>query len=226
MRVVAIFLTFVLAAATALAQQNVPPPPQPVSSLPAAANQPADNGPSLEATMQYIQNKINQQGAVHHFYSDSRSPVPPTEFIDESRVVAIDPAGGLSLQKSDGPEGASTTDTWRFFFKDIEKLTVLNSQKFWQSGGTESTVQDVPAYFILEADLHSGRTIQVHSKLVVPPRHNKKGKVIRDEVIDEHDSSEGSFMLKFRDEDTAIRVAKAMFHAVELCGGGSKPELF
>jgi alpha-D-ribose 1-methylphosphonate 5-phosphate C-P lyase len=30
----------------------------------------------------------------------------------------------------------------------------------------------------------------------------------------------------FLDEDTANRVAKAMLHAVELCGGGSKPEPF
>jgi hypothetical protein len=29
-----------------------------------------------------------------------------------------------------------------------------------------------------------------------------------------------------RDEDTANRLAKALVHAVELCGGGSKPEPF
>jgi hypothetical protein len=33
-------------------------------------------------------------------------------------------------------------------------------------------------------------------------------------------------VLSFRDEDAANRVAKALVHAVELCGGGSKPELF
>ncbi len=30
----------------------------------------------------------------------------------------------------------------------------------------------------------------------------------------------------FRDEETANRVAKAMVHAAELCGGGRKPEPF
>jgi hypothetical protein len=30
----------------------------------------------------------------------------------------------------------------------------------------------------------------------------------------------------FLDEDVANRTAKAMVHAVELCGGGSKPEPF
>ena len=30
----------------------------------------------------------------------------------------------------------------------------------------------------------------------------------------------------FRDEETANRVAKAMLHAVELCGGGSQQEPF
>lgn len=230
MRMVPMFLAVVITSSAALAQQNVPPPPLPAADQPAAASPDALKGPSLEATMKYIQDKINQRGAIHHFYSDSKSPVPPTEFIDELKVVAIDPAGGLSLQESDGPDGAVTTDTWRFFFKDVEKLTVLNSQKFWESGGP-STVRDVPTYLILEVDLISGRAFQMHSKSVTPARYNKKGKVIRDEVIDEHDSSVGTFTLKFRDEDTAMRVTKAILHAVELCGGGkpdagSKPELF
>jgi hypothetical protein len=38
--------------------------------------------------------------------------------------------------------------------------------------------------------------------------------------------SRGQAELRFEEEDMANRVAKAMLHAVELCGGGSKPEPF
>jgi hypothetical protein len=38
--------------------------------------------------------------------------------------------------------------------------------------------------------------------------------------------SRGWAELRFEEEDMANRVAKAMLHAVELCGGGSKPEPF
>lgn len=40
------------------------------------------------------------------------------------------------------------------------------------------------------------------------------------------DSEPGSYDFYFHDEETANRVAKALVHAVELCGGGSQPEPF
>jgi hypothetical protein len=43
----------------------------------------------------------------------------------------------------------------------------------------------------------------------------------------EKDDASKTNGLTFRDEDTADRVAKAMTHAMELCGGGvTKKELF
>jgi len=40
------------------------------------------------------------------------------------------------------------------------------------------------------------------------------------------DGDFGNMFWYFLDEDVANRIAKAMVHAVELCGGGSKPEPF
>jgi len=51
-----------------------------------------------------------------------------------------------------------------------------------------------------------------------------KGCLPSPNLLDE--SELGSYDLYFRDEDTANRVAKALVHAVELCGGGSEPEPF
>jgi len=59
MRIVSVFLTLVMTAATALAQQSVPPPPQPAADKPAAQNQPAAEGPSLEVTMKFIQEQVS-----------------------------------------------------------------------------------------------------------------------------------------------------------------------
>ena len=56
----------------------------------------------------------------------------------------------------------------------------------------------------------------------------KKKQVTTVEPDQIYDSSSNGAQLVyyFLDEDTANRVAKAMVHAVELCGGGSKPEPF
>jgi hypothetical protein len=39
-------------------------------------------------------------------------------------------------------------------------------------------------------------------------------------------TSRGQAELRFEEQDMANRVGQAMLHAVELCGGGSKPEPF
>lgn len=56
-------LALILATASVVsidAQQNVPPPPKP-----------PDNGPSLEVTMKFIQDKMNEQGRVGYAYTQS-----------------------------------------------------------------------------------------------------------------------------------------------------------
>jgi len=217
MRIVIVFLTMVLAGATAQAQQSVPPPPQPT----------ADNGPSLEATMKFIQDKVNQQGAIVYVESWNNSvsgtSSPAKESSVESHVVAVDPAGGLSLQQtfksleSTQSGTRSATGTWQMQFKDVEKLEVLNAMDFKHRKSPSMVFQNDPPYFEVLVHLAAGKTVPHHT-VRVESSNNGKSTESNDNI--------GEFVLHFRDEETANRVAKAIIHAVELCGGGSKPEPF
>ncbi len=79
------------------------------------------------------------------------------------------------------------------------------------------TYQDDPAYFELVVHMAAGKPVTQHIQTVPSNRHARSTET--DESIQE-------FAIHFRDEDAANRVAKAMIHAIELCGGGSAPEPF
>ena len=219
MRIATLFLTLALAAATALAQQSVPPPPQPAADKP--------SGPPLEVTLKFIQDKVNQQGSIVYVESwnnaVSGTSSSAKESSVESRVVAVDPAGGLSLQQTykslDSTQSGtrSATATWQMQFKDVEKLDVLNSIDFKHRKSPQIVFQIDPPYFEVLIHLVAGKTVPHHTVRV---ESSNKGKT------SESDDNIGEFVLHFRDEETADRVAKALVHAVELCGGGSKPEPF
>jgi len=280
---IAVILATFMAGATALAQQSVPPPPQPASEsqsnaavlkllrsgvserailhvistaagsfdtsadalaalkqagaseaeLSAIASQGAapanappagaqtNSGPSLAETMKYIQDKVNQQGKIVYVISGSSSVTGRffTSILrsEESQVVAVDPAGGLSVQESIGDSGGNDTETWRLYFKDVGKLEVLSSPDFDSRENPGWMYQIDPPFFYLDIHLVAGRTVQKHVKRVISGKHDNTS---------ESDPSTAELVLSFRDEDAANRVAKALVHAVELCGGGSKPELF
>lgn len=82
MRIAVVFLTVALTAASAWAQQSVPPPPQPapdkpVATIPPTASAPAPTptsaGPTLEVTLKFIQDKVNEQGKIVYVESKSNS---------------------------------------------------------------------------------------------------------------------------------------------------------
>ena len=280
MRIVTAFLTIVLAATTALAQQAVPPPPKPapdkpVATIPPAANTPppavtppASSGPTLDVTLKFIQDKVNEQGKIVYVESasnsltgerieeeramqrsasakaagpvHSRAPMKKgaagagggtsPELFAETEVVSYDPAGGLSL-KEEGtktelqraglgvmiPVTENWTKTWPVNYKNVEKLEVLSSADYKHRVDPAKTFQDDPAYFELVIHMAPGKSVTRHIETVPS---NRRGKPI------ESDESIKEFALHFRDEDAANRVAKAMIHAIELCGGGSTPEPF
>ncbi|MGO9317582.1 MAG: hypothetical protein ACLPXT_06915 [Terracidiphilus sp.] len=218
MRIATVFLTLALTASLTLGQQSVPPPPRPV----------ADSGPSLEVTLKFIQDKVNQQGAIVYVESWN-NPVSGTsstarESSVETHVVSVDPAGGLSLQQAfksltttPNDLTQTATGTWQMQFKDVEKLEVLNAMDFKHRRSPQMVFQNDPPYFEVLVHLMPGKTVQHHT---VKVESGKNGKTT------ESNDNIGEFVLHFRDEETANRVAKAMIHAVELCGGGSKPEPF
>jgi hypothetical protein len=216
---IAVILAVILAGATALAQQAVPPPPQPAPDKPV--------GPSLDVTMKFIQDKVNQQGSIKYVESWSNtvsgSSSPSKESSVESHVVAIDPAGGLSLQQtfksltSTSGGTRTATGTWQMLFKDVEKLEVLNSMDFKHRKSPTMVFQDDPPYYEIFFHLVAGKTVLHHTVRVESANNGK---------TPESDNNIGEFVLHFRDEETANRVAKAIIHAIELCGGGNKPEPF
>ncbi|MGD0682432.1 MAG: hypothetical protein ABR990_10300 [Terracidiphilus sp.] len=295
MRIVTLFLTLVLAASIALAQQSVPPPPMPVNDAPAnaevlmllragmpesvvldkihaitgkfdtstsalitlkqagateaelkavlaqgaapadsqSAAEPATGGPSLAESLKFIQDKVNQQGEI--VYSDTPSYANNGEslgssfqYSQESQVVAFDPAGGLSLQEKTSVTVLGTTSsgttTWQVSFKDLDKLEVMNSGDLKHSLNQGFMYQDIPQFFELVVHMASGKTVRQHSRMTICT----KGIILSKQSCKnpESDTNVGVFTLHFRDEEMAGRVAKAMIHAIDLCGGGSPPEPF
>jgi hypothetical protein len=281
MRIGVVFLTVVLIAASACAQQAVPPPPQPapdkaVAATPPTASAPAvtppaSAGPTLEVTLKFIQDKVNEQGKIVYVESVSnsltgekvdddsslglkhrsasakqtgpafgRAPAKkgypggaggdstPEQFA-ETEAVSYDPVGAISLkeegtktevQKSGWvvlPVMENQTKTWQVNFKNVAKLEVLSSADYKHRLDPAKTFQDDPAYFDLVIHMAAGKSVTRHVETVPS---NRRGKPT------ESEESIQEFALHFRDEDAANRVAKAMIHAIELCGGGSQPEPF
>jgi tetratricopeptide (TPR) repeat protein len=169
-----------------------PPPPKP-----------AGEGPSLENTMQFIQDKLNGVGAVN-FVSYVHDSIAGTDWTQQSRRAAtrvLADASGCRIDYHAKAENNGTVgwdfDEW-FYLKNVEDVVILpldQEQKELNAavGHPSWSSQVDPAVFVL--------------------------KVRRKDL-----SKSNSFY--FFDEQMANRVAKAMVHGVELCGGGGKPEPF
>ncbi len=202
-------------------------PTQPAEQPPAAA--PPTNGPTLAESLKFIQDKVNQQGSFAYTesvsYASSGADLGSVfQYSQESQVIAVDPAGGLSFQEQTtvAIRGITSngTATWRVNIKDLDRLEVLSSAEYKHRYAQGYVYQDSPPFFELLVHLAAGKTVQQHSRAVVTSgRHGKP-------TESEANKNAGEFVLHFRDEETADRVAKAMIHVIELCGGGSTPEPF
>jgi hypothetical protein len=105
-------------------------------------------------------------------------------------------------------------------FKQIEKITVerledITHQALVDDAHPEVTVTVTPPVFYVMLS-SSSAVFSAHTSTT----HGSQAPV-------EKDAASKTNGLTFRDQDTANRVAKAMIHAMELCGGGvTKKELF
>jgi hypothetical protein len=194
MKFTAVILAVILAGATALAQQTVPPPPQPAADKSA--------GPSLEVTMKFIQEKLGEIGTVNyaayfHDASDNSDWVQKMS-ATYSNVVANPGACTLSYHRLILNNGqTSYNDNIFVVMHDVQSITVLPDELDWQkylarTGETTRAVKDVPDIYVLNIKLPKGV----------------------------------EYPIRFYEQEMANRVAKAMIHAVELCGAGSAPEPF
>jgi hypothetical protein len=182
----------VLIMGTALAQQKpVPPPPKP-----------GDDGPSLEITMKFLREKLNDAGPVTYLtyvHDNVNGGDFTNKFKYEISKVYADPGNcNIGFHWKTEREGAVTHDLdVEFSLKAVtEALVMTREQDLKESsvaaGHPELDARVDPSVFVLRV------------------RKNSKG-------VNE---------FLFFDEQMANRVAKAMVHAVELCGGGSTPEPF
>jgi len=177
-------LTICFAAGVALGQQKVTPPPRP-----------PDDGPSLQDTMKFIQDKLNGMGPVNYvaYFHDS---VTGKDWINKiskevSKVDANSTTCTIGFHRKSQSNGTVFRDNdHQFALKESENIIVMTEDQYAK-----------------EDDAKLGKP--EWSARIDPPTFVLK------------ESKSGTFV-DFSDEDLANRVAKAMVHAVELCGGGRK----
>jgi len=169
---------------------------------PPAAGAPSTNGPTLEVTMNFIQEKLNEIGTVN-FAGYVHEAANDTDGVQRfsattSNAVANPGACTLSYHRVVFNNGKKEHDEQVFInLREVQSIAVLPDEQDWQMylvhiGDTTKTVKDVPDIYVLNVKLPRG--------------------------IDHS--------IRFYEQEMADRVAKALLHAVELCGGGPKPEPF
>jgi len=183
-----------LAVSTALAQEKkaVPPPPKP-----------ADEGPSLQATMKFIQDKLNGIGPVNYITyvhddvagndQNQQSKYEVTRVVADPTACRIGYHAKVEINGKVNHEGDAV-----FFLKNVGDISVVPGEQAMKEA--------------VAAAGHPLWTVKVD-----PPNFTLKVNRTNSKVFN-------SFV--FFDEQLANRMAKAMVHAVELCGGGSEPEPF
>jgi hypothetical protein len=197
------------------AAQDVPPPPVP------------NSGPSLEVTMKFIQDKLANRSIVS--YAVKTTPDDDgIRYVNRILEVHTDPATcSLSfrvdetrtydiVRKRTGDVVRTYTDdttvSFRFSFHDIAKLEVRDSDHPVIPDQTGSTT--VPTVYHL--DLTPSKAAIDYDMQCTGDCEGSRS---------EHGKATWFHpYLTFYFEDTANRVARAMLHAVELCGGGQEEQ--
>jgi TonB family protein len=179
-----------------VSQDAAPSPSQPIAVPPPP--RPAADGPTLAATMQFIQSKLQERGRINfavytHDNADGKDYID--QYSSEAGNLFADPAScSISYHRNIKKNGvALADDNISFSLRDVQDLTVMpEEQEFKKEYATaghptwEARVD--PPLFLVLAQRAGNQT-------------------------------NGFF---FSSEEMANRIAKAMVHAVELCGGGNK----
>ena len=173
----------------AVPQQAVPPPPRP-----------ADAGPTLDATLSFIQQKMSGIGSMNyanyiHDNKDGNDWIVQKNY-EISNVTSNPSACMINFRQAEKNNGKSIYDNTgaSIPFRDAEDVVVLPIEQAWK-----------------EADSKSGNTTWSYRSdpevYVMRVRRKNNG---------------GLNDIFFFDSALADRVAKAVVHAIELCGGGNK----
>ena len=186
-------------AVSVLAQQNVPPPPP--SASPSVI--PTDSGPSLEATMNFIEEKLNSIGRISfaQFQHDGVKDIdlPPIKMsykVTSVRAIAkdcrVDYHYWSAVSSATVPERVLADKDSGFSLREVQEVGTATGEQALKeanskAGRPELNFQVDPPTFVLFVKLKSTKE-----------------------------------NFRLYDASLAERLTKALQHAVELCGGGSK----
>jgi YD repeat-containing protein len=159
----------------------------------------ADGGPSLEVTMKLIENKMNRIGPVKFVtftHDGDTGNVWTNRHMEEYSKVSADTAACIV----------------NFHYKEVLGGTVKQDKHAWiPLKGVNNIIVLPAAQYLNELDSANGHP-SWNSRVDPPVFYLKLAQ------FNAYDNS----ALIFLNEDLANRVAKAMVHAVELCGGEIK----
>jgi hypothetical protein len=174
-------------ALTLSAQQSVPPPPKP-----------AADGPSLAATMQFIQARMQERGKMN-FAVYTHDNVDGKDYIDQ---YSGEPSNFVA-----DPATCSIS-----YHRDLRKNgTVLSD------GNVSFSLREVQNLVVMPAEQDMKRAYAALGHPTWDPRFDPPMFLV---IARRAGNQNNGFY--FADEEMANRVAKAIVHAVELCGGGNK----
>jgi hypothetical protein len=159
---------------------------------------PAGSGPSLAVTMQFIQDKLSHLGVVNYvgYTHDSIDNSSWTNsFSTEDTNVTADPATcRISFHEKRTRDGNVTSDKdFTINLSEMQDVIVMPRDQLLKKVNTNAG--------------HPSWDARID-----PPVF----------ILDVRKSEDTEWYFYFFDEDLANRVAKAVVHAIELCGGGNK----
>jgi len=168
--------------------QDVPPPPRP-----------QDTGPSLDTTLKFLADKINDEGRVGYTAFVTDTSQPGVEWSNKftaavSNLAADAKACRISFHWRTEVNGSSADDKdYDIDLKDVRTIVVMPQEQ------NQKQIDALRG--------HSAWSSRIEPNIFTLIVRRAKG-------------IENVFL--FSDEGMAGRVAKAMQHAVELCVGGNK----
>jgi hypothetical protein len=206
MLVRSVALALVFGSSLPLGQQAVPPPPKPVDAQPQAVN----TGPSLADTMKYIEDKLNNNPPVSYTaYPTDGSPSFEMDGSNLKKHYTAD-ASACSLIA----EGQSEILTVRTVVPLRSASKIDSSLHYRYEPDPSQLLVMMRTASVKVTSTHPDFDFKVDKKHPVAP------------MVTETTPLRKGWLVEFDDADAADRTAKALMHAVELCGGAQKKELF
>jgi len=212
---------------------NAPPPPSAVKAAGPAAQADA-NGPGLEVTMTFIQDAMNGQGKIQWSESNKSADkvidgitVPGLGIQEDyafeiSDAVADPKTCSLSFHSvtSRPDSGSRSAMDGALSFREAASIAVRSQLDIMKEidhqvdpdNKFRSTISVFPNVYKLTLKMASGKTARTWGTSV----HSDGTRI-------PSDLQPNAIVLSLSDEDLARRLAKAMTHAIELCGGGKDP---